>query len=95
MKSLFGGLGVQEANPPNVQSFVLLLFEKMAQIRNGKELYQKPYDRKVKKLPKDFHAVKAPPPDLQAFYADGGDSFSGKPYRYDTGHTTHIWWTIR
>ena len=37
---LFGGLGVQEANPPNVQSFVLLLFEKMAQIRNGKELYQ-------------------------------------------------------
>ena len=59
MKLLFGGLGVQEANPPNVQSFVLLLFEKMAQIRNGKELYQNLTIAK-KKLPKDFHAVKAP-----------------------------------
>ena len=87
--------GCAEANPPNVQSFVLLLFAKMVRIRNGKRALPKPYDHKVKKLPKDFHAVKTPPPDLQAFYADGGGSFSGKPYRYDTGHTTHIWWTIR
>ena len=72
-----------------------LIIRKDGSDKKWKRALPKPYDRKVKKLPKDFHAVKAPPPDLQAFYADGGDSFRGKPYRYDTGHTTHIWWTIR
>eukprot|EP00943_MAST-04B_sp_MAST-4B-sp1_P006191 g6191.t1 len=64
--------------------------------RKWKKALPKPYDRKVKKLPKNFHAVKTPPPEVKNFYNDGGGdaSFKGKPYRYDTGHTTHIWWNI-
>ena len=51
----------------------------------------------MKRLPKQFHAVKTPPPEVRAFYTNGGggDNFKGKPYRYDTAHTTHIWWHIK
>ena len=38
----------------------------------------KPYDRKMKRL-KEFHAVKTPPPEVTAFYTNGGggDNFKG------------------
>ena len=71
-----------------------LIIRKDGSDKNGKELYQT-LRSQSKKVAKRFSCCQDAPPDLQAFYADGGGSFSGKPYRYDTGHTTHIWWTIR
>ena len=74
-----------------------LIIRKDGSDRKWKKALPKPYDRKMKRLPKQFHAVKTPPPEVRAFYTNGGggDNFKGKPYRYDTAHTTHIWWNIK
>ena len=73
-----------------------LIIRKDGSDKKWKRALPKPYDRKVKKLPKDFFMLSRRP--LQIYKLSmrmGATLFSGKPYRYDTGHTTHIWWTIR
>ena len=66
-------------------------------LRNGKtattlrRAAPKGHEKRLKTVP-DFWVDKSPDGTLQDLYsASQGGRFQGKPYRYDTNNTTHIW----
>ena len=44
---------------------------------------------------REFHAVQCPLRELKPLYSSFGRTFKGKPYRYATDVTTHIWFDLK